>query len=83
MVPWSLLMPLVVHWRMVLEMDDFVEMTQLCGNILRFYAEAQKIYGADWTHNSRWDGGCIDSQVIPSHSLVLEVEHNLALDIVT
>ena len=26
----------------MLEMDDFVETTQLCGNILRFYAEAQK-----------------------------------------
>ena len=56
MVPWSLLMP-SVHWRMVLEMDDFVETTQLCGNILRFYAEAQKNYGADRTHSWRWDGG--------------------------
>ena len=35
----------------------FVEMTQLCGNILRFYAEAQKIYGVDQTHSWRWDRG--------------------------
>ena len=56
MVPWSLSMP-SVRWRMVLEMDDFVETTQLCGNILRFYAEAPKIYGADRTHSWRWDGG--------------------------
>ena len=58
MVPWSLSMP-SVHWRMVLEMDDFVEMTQLCGNILRFSAEAQKICGADRTHSWRRDGGRI------------------------